>query len=130
MEIIHDAMPFFGFFFFIFFFIISVRGIKDKGETFTLLKNWAAISHPQKKGEMAIGTLLNWKQTSTMNNFDYYFIFTFEAEIEGKKKTYDAAAVVKVADISKLKQGLPVTFKYTGNPPDKLAVLDVVYNPQ
>ncbi|TDT59278.1 hypothetical protein [Kosakonia oryzendophytica] len=130
MKILAISMMLLGFFLFIFFFMTSVRGIKDKGETFTLLKNWAAISHPQKKGEMAIGTLISWKQTSTMNNFDYYFIFTFEAEIEGKKKTYNAAAVVKVADISKLKKGLPMTFKYTGNPPDKLAVIDVIYDPQ
>jgi len=86
MKIIAITMMFLGIFFFVFIFIFNIRGIKDKGNDFVLLKNWAAISHPDKKGTLATGTLLSWKQTSTMNNVDYFFIFNFEAEIEGVKK--------------------------------------------
>jgi len=34
---------------------------------------------------------------------------------------------MKVVEISKLKKGLPLVFKYVGNPPTKIAVMNVVF---
>ncbi|AVJ19861.1 MULTISPECIES: hypothetical protein [Serratia] len=109
------------------FFMIfgSLRGLKGQGGDFTEIKNW--LSRDRWKGDIKDASLVSWRQTNATNNFDYYFIFTFDANLDGEDKQYSAAAVVRASEIPKLKKGLPIIIKYDGNPPKKIAVMSVDY---
>ncbi|HBY9523154.1 TPA: hypothetical protein MJA18_000618 [Klebsiella aerogenes] len=103
----------------------SLRNLKGQGGDLTEIKNW--LSRERWPGEIKNASLVSWRQTNATNNFDYYFVFTFEANIEGTTKQYNAAAVVRASEIPKLKPGLQLTIKHEGVPPKRMAVMDVDY---
>ncbi len=62
----------------------SLRSLKGEGGDLTEIKNW--LSRERWPGEIKNASLVSWRQTKATNNFDYYFVFTFEANIEGTTK--------------------------------------------
>jgi hypothetical protein len=107
------------------FIFICLRGLKGQKEDFREIRNW--VARDNWKGDLAIGKLKEWKQTSTTNNFDHYYIFTIESDLSGEPKTYKAATVLKNAEVIKIKIDMPVTIKYQGVPPKRMAVMYVDY---
>lgn len=104
---------------------IALKGLKDQGGDFKYIKDWS--SRESWKGEVKEASLISWNQTNTMNNVDYYFIFKFEITGGDIGDYYQAAAVVKVSDVSKLHKGMKIHVKVDGMPPKKTAVLDEDY---
>ena len=102
---------------------VSLRGLKGQKEDFQEIRDW--LTKEKWQGELTTGSLKSWKQTSTTNNFDYYFIMTFEATIDGKINEHKAAAVVKASDIPKLKKGMPILVKYQNKAAGKMAVVEL-----
>ena len=105
------------------FIFICLKGLKGQKEDVTEIRYW--LSKDKWQGEVTTATLREWKQTSTTHNFDYFFIVTFDANLEGGVKQYKAAATLKVSEISQLKKGMPIVIKYQGVPPKKIAVLSM-----
>ncbi len=105
------------------FIFICLRGLKGQKEGFSEIRNWVARNN--WNGELATGKLKEWKQTSTTNNFDHFYIFTIESNLSGEAQTYKAATVLKTSEVIKLKKDMPVMFKYQGVPPKKTAVMSV-----
>ncbi|MDK1706476.1 Uncharacterised protein [Serratia rubidaea] len=103
----------------------TLRGLKGQGDDLTKIKHW--LSKDRWKGEIKEALLVSWRQTNATNNLDYYFVFTFEMNIDGENKQYSAASVVRVSEVPKLKPGLPIIIKYDGVPPEKIAVMSVDY---
>ena len=101
----------------------SLRGVKDHKGEFKYIKDWLARESWQ--GEVKEASLVSWQQTKTMNNADYYFIFTFKFTGDDKLGYYKAATVVKLSDMSKLKKGMIIHIQVDSLPPKKTAVLDV-----
>ncbi len=102
---------------------VSLRGLKGQKEDFQEIRDW--LTKDKWQGELTTVSLKSWRQTSTTNNFDYYFIMTFEATIGGKTSDHKAAAVVKVSDVPKLKKGIPSLVKYQNKASGKMAVVEL-----
>ncbi|HGM6861995.1 TPA: hypothetical protein ACKQDZ_003352 [Serratia rubidaea] len=102
---------------------VSFKGVKVNKEGREEIKNWS--SQNLWNGDVASAKLVSWKQLQAKHNIDYFYSFTFECDLDGSSKAYNAAAVVKVSEASKLKKGLNLTIKYQGIPPRKIAVIDV-----
>ncbi|KFK97920.1 hypothetical protein IV04_02395 [Serratia sp. Ag1] len=109
--------------FVVFFFIITIRGIKGNRGEFGLVKDWS--SRNLWEGKVANAKLISWKQMQAMHNFDYFYIFVVDCDLDGVKKTYNAAGVVKISQAALLKKGQSVTVKYQGIPPKKIAVIEI-----
>jgi len=105
------------------FIFICLKRLKGQKEDVTEIRYW--LSRDKWQGEVTMATLRQWKQTSTTHNFDYFFIVTFDANLEGGVKQYKAAAALKVSEIPQLKKGMPIVIKYQGVPPQKIAVLSM-----
>ena len=105
----------------LFFIFVCLRGLKGQKTDVMEIKYW--LSRDKWQGEVTTATLREWKQTSTMHNFNHFFIVTFDANLEGGVKQYKAAAALKVSEIPQLKKGMPIVIKYQGVPPKKIAVL-------
>ncbi|HBQ7845394.1 TPA: hypothetical protein L8R78_005151 [Klebsiella aerogenes] len=105
------------------FIFICLRGLKGQKEDFSEIRNW--VARDNWNGELAIGKLKEWKQTSTTNNFDHFYIFTIESNLSGEVQAYKAETVLKTSEVIKLKKDMPVMFKYQGVPPKKTAVMNV-----
>ncbi|CAE1151612.1 hypothetical protein ACWA06_15925 [Serratia rhizosphaerae] len=102
---------------------VSFKGIKVNKEGQEEIKNWS--SQNLWNGDVASAKLVSWKQLQAKHNIDYFYSFTFECDLDGGTKKYNAAAVVKVSEASKLKKGLNLTIKYQGVPPKKIAVIGI-----
>ncbi|WP_242430070.1 hypothetical protein [Kluyvera intermedia] len=105
------------------FIFVCLRGLKGQKTDVMEIKYW--LSRDKWQGEVTTATLREWKQTSTMHNFNHFFIVTFDANLEGRVKQYKAAAALKVSEIPHLKKGMPIMIKYQGVPPKKIAVLSM-----
>ena len=103
--------------------VVSFKGIKVNKEGQEEIKNWS--SQNLWNGDVASAKLVSWKQLQAKHNIDYFYSFTFECDLDGSSKSYNAAAVVKVSEASKLKKGLNLTIKYQGVPPRKIAVIGI-----
>ena len=102
-----------------------IQGIQ--GQSRTAIRTVHILLIIKEPGEIKNASLVSWRQTNATNNFDYYFVFTLEANIEGTTKQYNAAAVVRASEIPKLKPGLQLTIKHEVVPPTRMAVMDVDY---
>lgn len=102
--------------------VVSLKGIKGQKEDSLEVKYW--LSRNSWQGELETGTLQSWRQTSIVNNYDHYYLLAFEADIGGSQGIYKAATVLNASEVSKLRKGLSLTFKYQGVPPKKIAVID------
>ncbi|EMX8467022.1 hypothetical protein AAH178_002915 [Serratia marcescens] len=100
--------------------VVAVKGVRENGDEFKLIKDWS--SKNSWSGTLTTATLISWEQTKAMNNFDYFYVFTFEIDGLGGQGKHRAAGVVKVAQASLLKKGMKLTVKYHGIPPTKIAV--------
>lgn len=105
--------------------VVSLKGIKGQKEDSLEVKYW--LSRNSWQGELETGTLQSWRQTSIVNNYDHYYLLAFEADIGGSQGIYKAATVLNASEVSKLRKGLSLTFKYQGVPPKKIAVIDVSF---
>lgn len=99
--------------------------IKKHNNDLTAITNW--LNRERWEGGVKKASLISWRQTDATNNLDCYFIFTFNADLDGKIKQYSAATVVRLAEVEKLREGLSVTVKYDQIPPQKMAVISVDY---
>lgn len=104
---------------------VNLKGLKQPKNDYRLIKFCATQN--SWAGNLQEAELLSWKQTKSTHKYDYY-IFSISLDINGSHKKVEAAAVVKVSEVPRLKKGLKVIVKYQGVNPNKIAVVDTVYN--
>lgn len=103
--------------------VSSLKGIKVNKEENTLIREWNTKDKWQ--GDMTVASIIDWKQLNVMRNFDYFYEFTLESTIGGKKTVLKAAGVIPVSQARLIKNGASVVLKYSLNPP-KTAVEYIV----
>ncbi|WP_313275252.1 hypothetical protein [Kosakonia cowanii] len=101
----------------------SFKGIKVNKEETTLIMQWNTKDKWQ--GDVTAASIIDWKQLNVMRNFDYFYEFTLESTIGGKKTVLKAAGVIPVSQARLIKNGASVVLKYSLNPP-KTAVEYIV----
>ncbi|AYH05902.1 hypothetical protein F6Q07_21495 [Pectobacterium parmentieri] len=104
----------------------SFKGLKGQKEDSIQIQQW--LTRESWKGEVAQGKLKTWKQITTTNNYNHYYILTFESSFNGMPENYSAAIVLNVTEVVKLKKDFPLVVKYQGVPPKKIAVLSVEFD--
>lgn len=103
--------------------VSSLKGIKVNKEENTLIREWNTKDKWQ--GDVTAASIIDWKQLNVMRNFDYFYEFTLESTIGGKKTVLKAAGVIPVSQARLIKNGASVVLKYSLNPP-KTAVEYIV----
>ncbi|PWD56593.1 hypothetical protein [Pectobacterium parmentieri] len=104
----------------------SFKGLKGQKEDSIQIQQW--LTRESWKGEVAQGKLKTWKQTTTTNNYNHYYILTFESSFSGMPENYSAAIVLNTSEVIKLKKGVPLKIKHQGIPPENIAVLSVEFD--
>ncbi|CAM4079835.1 hypothetical protein SESI111939_15925 [Serratia silvae] len=120
---ISQYMPVFAWLFVVLILFVSFKELKGNREGFRLIKDWS--SRNQWQGKTTTATLVSWKQTKAMHNFDYFYTFVVSCDLDGSKEMYNAAGVVRISQAALLKKGQAVTIKYQGMPPKKIAVVEI-----
>ncbi|AFI90504.1 hypothetical protein EXT68_15625 [Pectobacterium parmentieri] len=104
----------------------SFKGLKGQKEDSIQIQQW--LTRESWKGEVAQGKLKTWKQTTTTNNYNHYYILTFEFSFGGTPRNYSAVIVLNASEVIKLKKGVPLKIKHQEIPPENIAVLSVEFD--
>ncbi|MBI0552712.1 hypothetical protein [Pectobacterium parmentieri] len=105
---------------------VSLKGLKGQKEDSIQIQQW--LSREPWEGGTAQGKLKTWKQTTTTNNYNHYYILTFEFSFGGTPRNYSAVIVLNASEVIKLKKGVPLKIKHQEIPPENIAVLSVEFD--
>ncbi|WP_313353419.1 hypothetical protein [Kosakonia cowanii] len=106
--------------------VSSLKGIKVNKEENTLIREWNTKDKWQ--GEVTAASIIDWKQLNVMRNFDYFYLFTLESNIGGKKTVLKAAGVIPVSQAKLIKNGASVVVKYSIQP--KKTAVEYIVDPE